>query len=293
MSPCSALKAILAGLLSLIFIEAMHSPARGTTLWAAAGSRVEGGGALIAKNHDDKPLPAELRLVVPRKGFTYLGLFSLEGGKAQGPLAGVNERGLAVVTAVPESLPAGADPNPSIGRIAENLLASYESVDRMIADQKNLTQGPPAFYLIADSSHIALVETAPRGGISVINLADGILGHTSHYTDEKLLVWNKRIAKASESRLERITGLLKSSTVPFTQDTFVLLSHDRGSGEEDGILRPRQSSGTPQALTLAGWVLLIPGSKPPELHVGVFGPDGGETEYDFKLDRPFWTEGLR
>jgi len=293
MPPHGALNAILAGLLSVVLIAAMHSPACADTLWAAAGSPVEGGGVLVAKNHDDRLLPTELRLVAPRKGFTYLGLFSMGSPTLHGPLAGVNEKGLAVVTAVPETLPPGPGPNPSMERIADSLLTSYESVDRIIADQRILKQGPPAFYLIADNTRIALVETAPHGGISVISLTDGILAHTNHYTDERFLALNRQAAKGSEPRLERITRLLKSSTVPFTQDAFTALSHDRGAGRDDDILRVRQSPDTHQVRTLATWVLFIPAAKPAELHVGIFGPDGGETEYDFKLDKPFWTEGLR
>ena len=289
----SAGRVILTALLAVVAIAALHHPAHGTTLWAAAGGQVEGGGVLIAKNHDDKPLPTELRLVVPRKGFTYLGLFALGSRKTQGPLAGVNEKGLAVVTAVPEGLPPGPDPNPSIEQIAESLLASYESVDLIVADQKILRQGPPAFYLIADRSNIALVETGPHGGISVTILKDGILTHTNHYLGEELLVWNRRIPKGSESRLERVTRLLQSSTVPLTQDAFIEMSRDRGAEGDDGALRVRASSGTLRVQTLAGWILLIPRTKPPELHVGVFVADGGEIEYDFKLDRPFWTEGVK
>ena len=287
----TAMKMIYVGFLSVALIVASCLPAYASTLWGAAGSSVKGNGTLIAKNYDGKSTLIELRLVLPRKGSTYLGLFSLKNSKEQGPLAGVNEKGLAVVTAVPESLPPGPDAHPSIEQITEKLLAGFDTVDGILSDPKILRQGPPAFYVIADRSRIASVEIAPRGEITIKSLESGIFHHTNHYIDDKFLTWNKRIIKDSESRLERVGQLLRAIKSPLTMDNFIELGHDRGTSPEDGLLRVATPPGAPQ--TLATWILYIPGSAVPELHVGLFGPDGSENEYDLKLDRAFWTEGLR
>lgn len=285
------LKAVYACLFSIAIVTAVRMPAYGSTLWAAAGSHVQGGGTLMAQNYDDKPISVEPRLVIPKRGFTYLGLFSLKGPKGQGPLAGVNEKGLAVAAAVPETLPPDPNPRPSVEQTTEKLLAGFETVEGILSDRKILGQGPPAFYLIADRQRIASVEIAPRGAIAVKSLEAGLLCHTNHYTDEKLLTWNKKVAGGSEARLERIRQLLGGIGAPLDLDRFVEIGRDRGTNQEEAVLRTAPSSGAVR--TLAAWVLFIPDSNVPELRIGLFGSDGTEKEYDLKLDRPFWTEGLR
>jgi isopenicillin-N N-acyltransferase like protein len=285
------LYAIYVGLLAITLITALSFPAYGSTLWAAAGTRVQGGGTLIAKNYDAKPVPTHLRLVIPRNGFTYLGLFSLKNPKGQGPLAGVNEKGLAVISAIPEALPPGPEARPSIEQVSEKLLAGFGTVDNVLSDQKILSEGPSAFYIIADASQIASVEVTSYHEIAVRNLVNNILCHTDHYIDERFLSRNRQTVKNSELRLERIGRLLNSGNNLLTLDAFIDVAHDRGTNPDEGILR---SSGSSDGVrTVATWVLVIPGTRPPELHVGLFDPEGSEAEYDFKLDRAFWTEGLR
>ena len=289
--PIRNLHAIYVGLFAIILITALRLPAYGSTLWAAAGSHVQGGGTLIAKNYDAKPVPTHLRLVIPKKGFTYLGLFSLKNPKGQGPLAGVNKKGLAVVSAIPETLPPGPEPSPSIEQVSERLLAGFGTVAGALSDHKVLREGPPAFYLIADASQVAIVEITPHHEISVRNIENDILCHTGHYIDEKFLSRNRQRVKNSELRLERVERLLRSGNNPLTQDAFIDVAHDQGTIPDERILR---SPGSSDAIrTVATWILFIPGAKPPELHVGLFNPEGSETEYDFHLDRAFWTEGLR
>ena len=178
-----------------------------------------------------------------------------------------------------------------MGQISEKLLAVFESVNGALSDHKIFREGPPAFYLLGDNSQIAYVEVTPHHEIAVKRLENGVLCHSGHYIDEKLLSWNKKNLKGSELRLERIAQLLGSSGESFTPDRFTEIAHDRGTDADDGILKTQSSPGPLR--TVSTWILFIPRSGAPELHAGIFGPDGAEREYDFKLDRPFWTEGLR
>ena len=85
----------------LVFLPCLwtNPEAHACTLWAAAGSRVKGGGVIIAKNRDMPPdHRQELRLVKPPGGFRYLGLVAVDRDDAS-VKAGVNEKGLVIVDA--------------------------------------------------------------------------------------------------------------------------------------------------------------------------------------------------
>jgi hypothetical protein len=112
-------------------------PAHGTTLWAAAGAAVQDGGTLLGKNYDGKHVNLELRMVIPRQGLSYLGLFPLPSRKGQGPVAGVNEKGLAVVSANADTLHEGKQGH-SAERLPEALLTGFETVEDALSNRTSL-----------------------------------------------------------------------------------------------------------------------------------------------------------
>ena len=243
----------------------------------------------MGMNFDGKALECELRMVVPSHGFVYLGLFPLPSRKGQGPVAAINEKGLAIGVATPEALSGGAG-GRSAGRIPEDLLTGFGSVDGVLSSQERLKKGPPLFYVLADRSKIAVTEVTPAGIITIKTAENGVLLHTNHYIGERLPASVKKAGKESRMRLERIGSILTASARPFAMDDFVRFAHDKGTSRDDAILRSAGAPGSEK--TRAIWVLFSSGSGPPELHVELFAPDETEREYDFTLDRSFWTEGL-
>jgi hypothetical protein len=264
-------------------------PAYGSSLWAAAGDAVRDGGALVGKNYDGQPVHCELRMVIPKQGIVYLGVFPPHGRKGQGPLAGINAKGLAVVSAAPETL-SDARMSPSAERITERLLTGFETVDALLSAPHLFKKGFPVFCIIADRAKIALIEVSPHGEVAVKSTENGIIVHTNHYITDGFLSLNKKADKISELRLERLDSTLKGAAAALTVDDFINASKDKGSGAQDAIFRLDGPPGTER--TLASWVLRLPKSGAPELYVALFGADGTGMEYDFNLDQPFWTEGL-
>jgi len=81
-------------------------PSEACTLWGAVGTAVEGGGTLVAKNRDWAPDHfQELALLRPRRDFNRLVLRAV-GGEEPGVKAGVNEKGLVIVSATANQVPA-------------------------------------------------------------------------------------------------------------------------------------------------------------------------------------------
>ena len=242
-------------------------------------------------NYDGKALESELRMVVPNHGFVYFGLFPLPSGKGLGPVAAVNEKGLAIGTAVPE-MASGGVARRSAGRIPEGLLTGFDSVDALLSSKERLKKGPPAFYAIADKTKIAVLEVTPGGIVLVKTAANGVLLHANHYIGEGVPPSGTKagqVSDVSRMRMERIGSILSAWAQPFTMDDFIGFAHDKGTGPDDAVLRP---AGPGREKTRAVWVLRSPGSSPPELHVGFITPDDKEIECDFRLDRSVWTEGL-
>jgi len=266
----------------------MQSASHACTLWAAAGERVEGSGTILAKNRDFAPQQSELRIVIPKTGFRYFGLFSSEGNVKYGPAAGINEKGLAVVSATAGSI-SHKKRNIGAKRLIENILAAHDSVDAVLAGKTVFVNSRPAFYMIADKSKIAVIEVAPQGLISIRTNDNGVLFHTNHYLDENLLHANDKIAKGSITRVNRIEKLLNDHLSGFTIDDFVALSGDANDGPDESIWRT--GSATDKVRTLATWIVYIPKQGPPEFSVKLANPEEPVRIYNLILDTPFWTEG--
>ena len=77
--------------------------AKACTLFAAQGSAVEGGGAIIVKNRDEHPMYQEMRY---HQGHVYR-YYGIYGGNEDhmSLTGGVNEAGFAVFSAVAEPIP--------------------------------------------------------------------------------------------------------------------------------------------------------------------------------------------
>jgi len=259
------------------------------TLWAAAGERVEGRGVMLAKNRDYIPQKSELQLVIPKEGFKYLGIFPVEGGKWRGLVAGINEKGLAIVSATAGSIPR-TKRNKGAHGLNEKILTTYSSVDSVLANKMMLEKSHPVFYLIADKRKVAVIEVAPGGETSIGTTENGVLFHTNHYLDEKLLRANETTGKSSLARLNRIRNLLNDHPLRYTVEDFITFSEDAVDGPDDSIWR---TGGTPgKERTLASWIIFMPKNGAPELYIKFANPEEPVRVYNMKLDTPFWTEGI-
>ena len=260
---------LAAAVLTLLLLAAPASGLEACTLWAAAGEAVRGGGTLIAKNRDWLPNHQQtLRTVMPVRGYRYFGLFA-EGNDRPGLKAGINEKGLTVVSATAGSLPRGEREEPGRTRgLLVRLLRECDGVAAALA-RPELFRGP-RHLLLADAGTIAAVEIGPEGAHAVRTRQNGTLAQTNHYRDAALLAFNRRIGRSSDRRLGRIEALLRAGHGPWTPEGFAALSDDREGGPDNALWR---TGGTPKReRTLAAWIVHTPPAGPASLIIRIANP---------------------
>lgn len=270
-----------------LFSFAFSYPAHACTIWAATGERVKEKGSIIAKNRDNLPhLYTVLKAVFPEKGFGYFGIFDIE---ADGYVtAGINEKGLVVVNASANSVPAKKR-HVATEDLTERLLTSFDSVKNLLAGKDLFHKSHPAIYIVGDDTSIASIEVAPGGKISVTMKEKGVLAFTNHYTDSKLLRANERLSRSSFMRLNRINQLMaEQATAPFTLTDFIRFSNDTNGGADGALWRAETFPG--KIRTLASWIVSMPPKGPPELYVKLINPDEPEVISRLRLDNVFWEQ---
>lgn len=276
---------LFSAILSAFFTLTSVSVLDACTLWVAAGDRVAHRGSLIAKNRDWTPEPSQVRLVHPTTGFRSLGLFPIRDGKQKSIVAGVNEKGLVVVTASASSIPE-ADREEGGRGLMRQLLSVFSTVVDVQVNKSVFSRTHPSMFLIADRRRAAWIEVAPGGRFSLRATNSGVLTHTNHYLDETLIDVNGKIGRSSRTRLGRIGELLDRRTARFTLEDFIAFSQDRNDGPDDSLWR---TGGNPDGKrTLASWIVSLPPAAPPELFVRLANPGEPERTMRITLDGPFW-----
>lgn len=274
----------------LAILAVKETPALACSLWAATGDRSKDGGSLIGQTWDvPQGTRGELRLVIPEKGFRYLGLFPLTTRTGDNVVAGINERGLAIVTTTPDTM---VPKKKLIGgaNLIETILTSFVSVDTVLENRNLLSRSRPVFFVVADHSKIALVQIGSGGHLAVDVTGNGLFSHTNHYTHQNLLKENERYVGSSLLRLNRLQYLLVNHPDPFTIEDFLSIAGDQNNGPFNSIWRSGGS--LKHERTLASWVAFLPKNSPPEIYFKLLNPGSNELNYDIKLDKPFWTEGI-
>jgi hypothetical protein len=259
----------------VIFLWLLGSqPAAACTLWGAAGTAVDGGGTLIAKNRDWTPdHRQELSVLRPAQGYRAL-ILKAVGGAEPGVKAGVNEKGLVIVSATASQV-TGAQRKAARQRkeLMSFLLTTCASVDELLNQIELLRR--PVFYLAGDRQQIALIEVATEGKRSVRRQDSGTLHHTNHYCAFDPPPDPKRKPGASSTqRHARIGELLKDPPAPFTMDDFIRFSTDVVAGPDNSIWRT--GSGPSHKRTLATWLVSVPTGGSPQLYLKTADP--GEPE---------------
>jgi hypothetical protein len=253
-------------------------PSQACTLWAANGNDVRQAGSLIVKNRDWAPdHRQELRLVSPERGYKYFGLFAVDG-EHKGLKAGINEKGLVVVSATAGSIPSDARKQmPHTKALNAKLLAECGGVDDVLA-KTDYFRGPQ-ILMIADREKIAFIEIGPERAFAVSVRQNGSLYHTNHYIADNMQDYNYVSSTSSHTRLQRIDELLASAPRPFDLETFIDLARDQHAGPDNSIFRTGSTSR--KTRTLATWAVRIPPSGSPELYVRILNP--GEKERVVRL----------
>jgi len=267
---CRGTITILVILFSPLFVYAC-------TLWGASGNYTIHGGTLIIKNRDWRPDHRQvLRLIKPKEGLRYFGLFA-EDGSNPGLKAGLNEKGLVIISAAVDSLPLPIKKTVRQKRgIMAHLLRECTSVDEALM-HKDYFSGA-VFYLLADSGKIASLEIGPEGHYAVNTTVNGVIYHTNHYLQKEMIPFNYRIPPGSHRRLERIAQLLKETPPPYSLQDFLKFSMDQHDGPDQSIFRRGSKPNKPR--TLSTWAVEIPPKGDPYLYVRILNP--GEEERVFR-----------
>lgn len=254
-------------------------PSEACTLWGAAGDAVAGGGTLVAKNRDWAPdHRQELVILRPSEGYWSVALMAV-GNDEPGIKAGVNEKGLVIVSAT-----AGQFPSAERKKIQQkkelmrHFLATCASVEEVLKHSELMRR--PAFYLVGDRTEVAVIEIAPDGLRSVTRTGSGTLRHTNHYCAIEPPDLKRKPGASSRQRYARIEELLKTQEKPFDLDGFIRFSEDRNAGPDNSIWRT--GSDPAKQRTLATWLVAVPPSGSPQLYLKTANP--GEPERVCRLE---------
>ena len=261
----------------------LSSTADACTLWAAAGSGVDGAGTLIHKNRDWRPdHQQDLRLVVPSRGYRYISLYTT-GNEWVGTKAGVNSEGLVIVTA---SAPPNLDKREFFqGRTnTATLLSRYASVAAALAAlEANEWRSGPQFIMMADKNEIVSLEFMLQGDYTILERTqNGRLVHTNHYLSDDFLKYNPTpIAKSSQNRWQRIQELLAEDQALNTE---VSLQYSK-----DPVLWRKGQSPT-ATRTLSTWTVRHSADGTSVLFLTMANPGKPEKSYTIPLQKVFAGE---
>lgn len=257
------------------------------TLWGAAGTAAAGGGTIISKNRDQKPdHTQELRMRRSGNGHAYFGLYAV-GGTEPGIKAGVNEKGLTVVTATASSISKNLrDNQPGKHGVIIALLSGCATCDEVLAKKNEIFPNTRTmFIMIADRKKILMVEVGLGGKYALRVVENDVVFHTNHFLDPLLSEFNIKIGPSSSARFARISQLMKTVTRPCTMDSFAAISKDRHDGPDNSLWRTGKNE-----RTLASWIIETPAQGAPKLRVVLANPGEQEQTHTFILDQKFWTE---
>ena len=250
----------------------LTAPVEACTLFAANGSVVDDGGTLLVKNRDWEPNQHQVIKFVPSKdGYSYFGLYA--EGTAAGMKAGINEKGLTVVSATAGSIPSKERKNmPNKAGSLTKLLKECASVEEALT-RTDLFLGPK-ILMLADKKSVATIEIGPEGKFSIDQKENDYICHANHYVAEDMLNFNKKIGQSSQKRYERICQLLDDASSPFSLDVFLNFSNDRNDGPDNSIFR--LGSNPANTRTMAVWAVKIPLDSSPEVYVRILNPNEDE-----------------
>lgn len=256
------------------------------TLWGAASDAVAGAGTLLAKNRDWRPDHTQsIRLLAPPTGLRYVGLFADDGAEP-GMKAGVNEAGLAIVSASASSIPKKIrNAQDEAHGVMSQILRQYRSVAQVVEHADALFKPARAsFLLLADRTQLLQVEIGLNGQYSLKTQRNGTLSHTNHYLSDALSSCNQLPVESSHVRLARVQELLAKTDTPWQLHDFAAISRDQHDGADNSLWRQGKE------YTLASWQIALPAQGTPQLHWILANPQQAERSADWALDAAFWQQ---
>ena len=289
--PCRSLRFAASTLMFVLTFLPAVPAVKACTLWAAAGEAVQGGGTIIIKNRDWAPGESQrLEVFRPAGGYAYAALMATRDvvkptGRQEEidrPVAGVNEKGLTVISAAASSLPR-RDRQAAAGnsKLMAQILNLCASVDAAMALDQSRFRGP-LFLMLADKKKIAVVEIGLEGMVAWRTQTNGVLYHTNHYLEPALQRFNRSIGESSAARYARIADLLQSSPKPYTFSSLLAFTRDHNAGPDDSI---RRTGSTPTSTrTVAVFAVSQPQSGEAEVYVRLLEEGKPEHEETYTLD---------
>jgi hypothetical protein len=286
-------KAFTVTLFIACFSASLAVRAFSCTLWAANGDSTKDNSTLIAKNYDWIPDHKTVLKTVPSsKGkFAYFGLYA-EYSRSPKFIAGINEKGLVVVTADAstknEEYYKKIDEKYNRRNLLSDLLSGYADIQSVLKNKDMFKTSKVKNYMIADRENIMYVEAGPDGKYSIRASTNGILYHTNHYIDPVLSSFNLT-GRSSLTRYKRIGYLLSGSHPGFTMSDFIKFGSDENDRPNNSIFRTGSSRNPDR--TLATWIVELKKDSPPEIYVKLFNPGEETKEFRFTADDRFWQNG--
>lgn len=270
---------------TIVLITLGFSSCFASTIWGVTGDKIKGGGTIVAKNFDYRP-SCDVKLIFkkPADGYKYLAAVVYEEGAEPIMLAGINEKGVSVMSA---SAPVKKTVDiKSISLLNEMLLSSYYQVNSLLEDRDILSKYGPGFYMVSDKSNIIMIEIAPEGRYKIDATMNGFLYHANHYLSDDFSGFNLSVSTGSWTRAERIKALVSGHQGFFTQDDFISFSQDRHDGPNRSIWRTGKPASAER--TIATWVLNMPGGGWPELYMRKLNSKGKPVTVKITLNWSFW-----
>ena len=258
--------------------------------WSAVGEKAKDGKTLIAKNWDFGDTNfAEFRVSKQEGKYAFLGQFAYSEKNPKSPHdldAGINEKGLAMVTTAAASVP--RKERIGAGGCVNHVLTTFHSVDGALADREHYKRYAPANFVMADKHKTAWIEIAPEKKINIKVVDNGVLYHTNHYLSPELVVFNKLDSSSSDGRLRRFHELMDDHKGPFSFDEFIEMSKGQNPPPNNGLWRV--GSPTNHERTLATFVAEIP--REGSSHVWVRTATKGDPikHGEVVLDEHFWRK---
>lgn len=281
-------------LLLAAFLLTPSIPAFACTLWSISGERVQGGGTLIAKNRDfTTDMPNHFEVITPQSGYRMFAMVATSAEGKRNLVGGVNEHGLAVVTATVGTIPkqerisrsrAGKLQNPT-----RTILTRFRNLRELLDSPETLRSLYPVFALVADFTGAVMIE-ASGGDYRTLPVPPKEPGvHTNHPLTQNFPdIWETQAATGSKVRLDRMRGLLDQSSGKLGLEAFTALSLDRDAGPDQSIFRTGSAPGKPRTLgTLSAW---LPPAGAPVVFARLTNDGQGVEEKTFTLDAAFWSK---
>ena len=285
-----SVKAALAVVLSCAIAAAPAGTSKACTLWSASG-HAAGDGTLLGKNRDFSPDSfGRLVLTRPDTGLAYLGYRALEKGREH-LVAGVNEAGLAAVSATAASLPLAKREAPSaVKSLLARILTQTSTVDEALSHKDWFAGHAPVMYMLADGRKTAWVEVGADGRIAWREADHDTLAHTNHFISPELAAQNVKPVQSSHARQDRITALLAGQHT-FTLDDFERFANDHSAGPDNSIFR---TGSTPHSTrTMATFLVRCLPGQPPEAVVASFDDPDKPWNVRLRLDATFWKQAKK